>query len=71
VDDADGAGSDGFVEDVVIAEVSDDVGHAVERTVWGLSVDDRNGSSRALEPLHDGTADETATTRDQYPTTDP
>jgi hypothetical protein len=33
-----------------------------------MSVDDSDGSSRALERRDDGTADEAATTRDQYPT---
>jgi hypothetical protein len=71
VDDADRAGRHRLVADIVIAEVSDDVGDAVAWSVGALPIDDRERNPPASEPVHDGTADEAATTRDQYATIDP
>jgi hypothetical protein len=68
VDDADGASGEGFVTDVLVSEVADDVGDAVERTFRALPIDDRERNPPSSEPVHDGTADEAATTRDQYAT---
>jgi hypothetical protein len=56
---------------MVISKVSDDVGHAIDRLIGILSVDDRDANPLASEPFHDSTADEAATTRDQYATIDP
>ena len=70
MDDADRAGRDRLVADMVIEEVSDDVGHAVSWRFRALPVNDRDGNPPALERLHDSTSDEAATTSDQYATTD-
>ncbi len=71
MDDADRAGGHRLVADVVIAQVSNDVGHVAARPVGAHPVDDRDGNPPALKRLDDSTADEAATTRDKYATTGP
>ena len=71
MDDAERAGRHRLVADMAVAEVSDDVSHAVARPFGTLPVNDRDGNPPALERLHDSTANEAATTSDQYATTDP
>jgi hypothetical protein len=69
VDDADRAGCHRLVADMLIAEVSDDVGH-VGRPEGALPVDDRDWSPGGFERLDDSTADKSATTRDKHATSD-